>query len=175
VRVDFSLPASLIIIEPPVILATNTLKQFSAQILGAAPSVRLIFSACDTPHASFPELSIFSTHYRTEISSIDVETGRIDRFGEGASYPSRAILLYSGIHYDATSLAPTPGAPLDFHETLFPVGDKGVLAAAQTLAGKLREQKKFTNTATFLLKCEVRLQSSWIFRCSRCRARGLLC
>lgn len=104
-----------------------------------------------------PELSIFSRHYRTEICSIDVETGRIDRFGEGSSYPSRAILLYSGIHYDATSFAPMPGAPLDFHETLFPEGNRNILMAAQLLAGKLREQKKFTNTATFLLKCEARV------------------
>jgi ubiquitin thioesterase OTU1 len=101
------------------------------------------------------ELSIFSRHYRAEIASIDVETGRIDRFGEDSSYASRVILLYSGIHYDATSLAPTPGAPLDFHETLFPVGNVEILTAAERLAGKLREQKKFTNTATFLLKCEV--------------------
>ena len=67
------------------------------------------------------------------------------------------VLLYSGIHYDATSLAPTPGAPIDFHETLFPVESAGILAAAEKLAEKLRTQKKFTNTATFLLKCEVRL------------------
>ncbi|KIJ41200.1 hypothetical protein M422DRAFT_68263, partial [Sphaerobolus stellatus SS14] len=67
------------------------------------------------------ELAIFASHYKAEISSIDVETGRVDRFGEGSDYPMRAILLYSGIHYDATSLAPTPGAPADFHETLFPL------------------------------------------------------
>ncbi|KAF8480597.1 hypothetical protein JB92DRAFT_3040838 [Gautieria morchelliformis] len=101
------------------------------------------------------ELSIFSRHYRAEIASIDIETGRIDRFGENSSYASRVILLYSGIHYDATSLAPTPGAPLDFHETLFPVGNAEILTAAERLAGRLREQKKFTNTATFLLKCEI--------------------
>ncbi|KAF8587425.1 OTU-domain-containing protein [Ramaria rubella] len=101
------------------------------------------------------ELAIFAAHYRAEVSSIDIETGRIDRFGEGSSYTSRAILLYSGIHYDATSLAPTPGAPLDFHETLFPVSNLGILQAAQDLASKLRQQKKFTNTATFLLKCEI--------------------
>jgi hypothetical protein len=29
------------------------------------------------------ELSIFSDHFRTEIDSYDVETGRCDKFGEG--------------------------------------------------------------------------------------------
>lgn len=105
---------------------------------------------------SLPELSIFSRHYCAEIASIDIETGRVDRFGEDSSYASRVILLYSGIHYDATSLAPTSGAPPDFHETLFPVGNLSIMAAAAKLAGKLRDQKKFTNTATFSLKCEVR-------------------
>lgn len=105
------------------------------------------------------ELSLFSTHYNAEIASIDVETGRIDRFGEG-KYDTRAILLYSGIHYDAVSLSPIPDAPPEFHTTLFPVGvgggdDGGVLKAAGDLATKLRAKKKFTNTATFDLKCEV--------------------
>lgn len=103
----------------------------------------------------FSELAIFADHYRTEIASVDVETGRVDRFGEGSEYPNRAILLYSGIHYDATSLAPTPGAPSDFHETVFPVHNQAVLEAAKELARSLRKQKKYTNTTTFLLKCEV--------------------
>jgi len=67
----------------------------------------------------------------------------------------RAILLYSGIHYDATSLAPTPGAPPDFHETVFPIDNRAIVIAGQELAARLRAQKKFTNTATFLLKCEI--------------------
>lgn len=103
----------------------------------------------------FLELAIFADHYRTEIASVDVETGRVDRFGEGSNYPNRAILLYSGIHYDATSFAPTPGAPSDFHETVFPVYNQIVLEAAKELAWNLRKQKKYTNTTTFLLKCEV--------------------
>jgi hypothetical protein len=69
--------------------------------------------------------------------------------------PSRAILLYSGIHYDAISLSPMPNAPLDFHTTVFPVSDAAILDGSLKLAGKLREKKKFTNTATFDLKCEI--------------------
>ncbi|HEV7736190.1 MAG TPA: hypothetical protein VGO47_02310, partial [Chlamydiales bacterium] len=109
-----------------------------------------------TPFLSHEELSIFSTIYQTEICSIDIETGRVDKFGEGASYRDRVILLYSGIHYDATSLAPTPGSPPDWHQTNFPVNNDAILLAGKDLAGKLRAQKKFTNTGTFLLKCEVR-------------------
>ncbi|KAG8805660.1 ubiquitin-specific protease otu1 [Serendipita sp. 399] len=99
------------------------------------------------------ELSIFSSHYKTEITSIDIETGRCDRFGEG-QYTSRVIVLYSGIHYDAVSIAPIPNAPLDFHTTIFPTSDQHILQGAQKLADKLRANKKFTNTATFDLRCE---------------------
>jgi len=104
------------------------------------------------------ELSIFAAHYRTEITSIDVETGRRDRFG-GDKWENRCIVMYSGIHYDALSLAPTPNAPLDFHQTVFPVAlggekDDDILRAANELATRLRKERRFTNTATFSLRCE---------------------
>ena len=42
------------------------------------------------------ELSVFAKHYKTEISSFDVATGRCDRFG-GDQYDTRCLLVYSGI------------------------------------------------------------------------------
>ncbi|KAH7102387.1 OTU-domain-containing protein [Auriculariales sp. MPI-PUGE-AT-0066] len=103
------------------------------------------------------ELSIFSTHYKTEITSIDVESGRTDRFGEGSGHANRCFVLYSGVHYDAVSRAPMAdavGVP-EFHETLFSVDDGAAMAGALELATKLREQRKFTNTSTFDLLCEI--------------------
>lgn len=43
------------------------------------------------------ELSVFAAHFRTEIRSIDVQTGRVDRFGEDAGYETFVLLVYSGI------------------------------------------------------------------------------
>lgn len=43
------------------------------------------------------ELAIFSGVYRVEIVSIDVGTGRMDRFGEGEGYSDQVFLVYSGI------------------------------------------------------------------------------
>jgi len=99
------------------------------------------------------ELMIFADYYRTEISSFDVETGRCDRFGEGR-YDSRCIIMYSGIHYDATSLAPTESAPPDFHQTVFDAGLSSIMFAAEKLAAKRRQKRAFTNTATFDLRCQ---------------------
>jgi ubiquitin thioesterase OTU1 len=109
------------------------------------------------------ELTILSAHYGTEIASIDVETGRIDRFGSNDGAPeSRALLIYSGIHYDAAVLAPEPDAPQEFCASVVPaVGAEGerVLEALGALATKLRAKRAYTNTATFDLKCEVRVCS----------------
>lgn len=109
------------------------------------------------------ELAILAKHYGTEISSIDVETGRIDHFAPSPEVGSenRSILIYSGIHYDAATLAPIKDAPEDFHQTIIPVRGSTpetdpILKAAQGLADKLRAKKAFTNTSTFTLKCEVR-------------------
>lgn len=73
------------------------------------------------------ELTIFAAHYNTEIASIDVETGRVDHFNppaldSGISPTSmRCIVIYSGIHYDAASLAPMIDAPAEWHQTLFEI------------------------------------------------------
>ena len=102
----------------------------------------------------------------------------------------RCILIYSGIHYDAASLAPVADAPTEWHQTLFPVvslflislkqskkdrrltlvyfklnknssnDSDPILVAAKKLATILRGKKAFTNTSTFDLKCEVSLERS---------------
>ncbi|KAG1754635.1 hypothetical protein EDB19DRAFT_1902765 [Suillus lakei] len=106
------------------------------------------------------ELGILAKHYGTEIASIDVETGRIDRFEPPleASTGNRCIVIYSGIHYDAASLAPMADAPSEWHQTVFPIisadTDDPILSAAKQLATILRGKKAYTNTATFDLKCE---------------------
>lgn len=69
------------------------------------------------------ELAVLAKHYGAEIASIDVETGRIDHFSplESVSSGMRCIVIYSGIHYDAASLAPMVEAPNEWHQTLFPI------------------------------------------------------
>ncbi|KAJ8586102.1 OTU-domain-containing protein [Rhizopogon salebrosus TDB-379] len=106
------------------------------------------------------ELGVLARHYGTEIASIDVETGRVDRFEPPleTSTGNRCILVYSGIHYDAASLAPMVDAPPEWHQTVFPIistdEEDPILSAAKKLATVLRGKKAYTNTATFDLKCE---------------------
>ena len=75
------------------------------------------------------ELTVLAAHYNTEITSIDVESGRIDHYTPPShdsgiiptSTKTRCILIYSGIHYDAVSLAPSADAPGEWHQTIFEI------------------------------------------------------
>jgi ubiquitin thioesterase OTU1 len=96
------------------------------------------------------ELLIFSDYFKTEITSIDVSTGRMDRFGEG-KYHSRAFVIYSGIHYDAIVL--TNGIK-DREILVFGVDQcTQVEHQALQLAAEWKRSRKFTDLASFTLKC----------------------
>ncbi|KAG9297561.1 hypothetical protein G9A89_007636 [Geosiphon pyriformis] len=98
------------------------------------------------------ELSIFSAHYKTEIRSVDVGSGRIDRYGQGR-YDQCVYLIYSGIHYDALALTPTLDAVPEYDQTIFKISDDYVIKIALTIANKMKELHKYTYTAYFTLRC----------------------
>ncbi|GAA5843923.1 hypothetical protein JCM3766R1_006105 [Sporobolomyces carnicolor] len=108
------------------------------------------------------ELAILSDHYQAEIMSFDVQTGRVDKFGEGSGYQNCVLIVYSGIHYDALTFSFAPPTAtlfppdLSFDTTIFanPV-DPSIFAAATRLVETLRKSHSYTDTATFSLRCEV--------------------
>ncbi|GAC94272.1 cysteine protease [Pseudozyma hubeiensis SY62] len=103
------------------------------------------------------ELSILSEHFGVEIDSIDVATGTVHRFGEDKAYENRAIVVYSGIHYDALTLKEGKD-----ETTIFPnlaaIGiakdEDEVMSAAKQLCQELKRRKYYTDTASFSLKCK---------------------
>lgn len=105
------------------------------------------------------ELDIFSRHFEIEICSIDVQTLRIDRFNEGR--PTRCILVYSGIHYDVIALSPADPpydhtfAPLEFDTKIFDAKDDVILERAVELCQILQGRHYFTDTAQFILRCNI--------------------
>ncbi|THV04199.1 OTU-domain-containing protein [Dendrothele bispora CBS 962.96] len=134
---------------------------YNEGILGMSPSKYISTILKPNTWGGAIELSILASHYRTEICSIDVETGRIDHFSppDGAIGGNRCLLIYSGIHYDAATLAPVVDAPTEWHQTVFPVTSTDadsdeILKAGKKLADALRAKKAYTNTTTFSLKCQ---------------------
>ena len=87
------------------------------------------------------ELHIFAHHFgvgscmfQLEICSVDIQTQRIDIFGQAQEYPQRILVLYSGIHYDVIAFTPIPDAPLEYDQTIFDWNDKDILLLAKGLA-----------------------------------------
>ncbi|KAJ2898429.1 hypothetical protein MKZ38_003936 [Zalerion maritima] len=105
------------------------------------------------------ELGILCDIYDIEICSVDVKSGRVDRFGQGKE--KRCILCYSGIHYDriAFSFCPPPHTSTDMPVTTdvtnWLADDDEVLIKAVELAQKLKGMHYFTDTTDFVLKCNV--------------------
>lgn len=105
------------------------------------------------------ELNVLSRHFGIEIASVDVQTGRVDRFNEGPE--KRCILVYSGIHYDTVALSQEDAYSADGYAApeddvkIFDVKDDEVLAAARELCGELRKRHYYTDTAGFRVRCNV--------------------
>ena len=77
----------------------------------------------------------------------------------GESYPTRCILIYSGIHYDAlayTFLPSLPDADITVHAILPPSEPdySTILIGAKQMAQKLKERGYHVDTATFNIVCE---------------------
>lgn len=100
------------------------------------------------------ELSIFSEIYGVEIASLDVQTGRMDLFGEGHGFPNRVYLQYTGIHYEAFAQTLSPSAPQSQDTTIFPSNDSEILEEVQELVQVAKAAHRYTDTAKFALRCE---------------------
>jgi ubiquitin thioesterase OTU1 len=99
------------------------------------------------------ELSIFSEIYGVEIASFDVQTGRMDLFGEGRGFPNRVYLQYTGIHYEAFAQSPKPSASQALDSTIFPSDDVEILEQVRELVQVAKAAHRYTDTASFTLRC----------------------
>lgn len=106
------------------------------------------------------ELALFSSYYRVQIVSIDIQTLRFDIFGQGddTNYVERVYLLYSGIHYDAVysdEPCDEQGHRRKRVKTRFLATDDIAASAALRLATILQDAHQFTDTAGFSLICNI--------------------
>ena len=99
------------------------------------------------------ELSIFSEIYGVEIASFDVQTGRMDLFGEGRGFPNRVYLQYTGIHYEAFAQTPKPSAPQSQDTTIFSSNDFEILEQVRELVQVAKAAHRYTDTTNFALRC----------------------
>ena len=65
------------------------------------------------------ELKLFSEIFKMQIASLDVESKRIDIFGEIENYNKRIYLIYNGYHYDPLVMNYSHKSSNDLDITIF--------------------------------------------------------
>jgi len=98
---------------------------------------------------------VLSAHAQTELAAFDVQSCRADIFGVGRGYTQRAMLIYDGVHYDALAKTLFDGAPADLDVTIFDVEDEAAMDMARALVTSAHNERRFTNTANFSIRCLV--------------------
>jgi ubiquitin thioesterase OTU1 len=101
----------------------------------------------------YVDIKAIAEYLGTEVVSIDVQSGLVTRYCEGAQH--RCFVVYSGIHYDALAFIPdgTSDHDSEFDTKQFDTKDDAFLQAAVTIGKILKERKYFTDTAGFTIKC----------------------
>lgn len=126
--------------------------EYTAPVLGQSPQDYAAWIIKNQSWGGAIELAVFSAIYSVEIASFDVQTERMDLFGEG--HAQRVYLQYTGIHYEAFAQTPFDGAPCDFDVTVFARSDDAVLAQVRELVHIAQQAHRFTDLAAFQLRCE---------------------
>ena len=103
------------------------------------------------------EIAILSSHFGAELRAFDIQTERVDIFGQGMGYETCALLLYDGVHYDLIVKELFKGAPEELDVCVFNVAKEGeaIMAEARMLVKEAHKKRAFTDTAKFTLRCLV--------------------
>lgn len=96
------------------------------------------------------EVQILSEYFQVQIVVLDTKSGSMTIFGETCNFPTRMVLIYDGIHYDAL-YDKTDGAEVTVHS----VNDESIMAKAKVAAKEAKDAHNYTDTAGFTLKCLV--------------------
>jgi len=92
------------------------------------------------------ELKLFSDILEIQIASIDIQSGRVDIFGETKDYSRRIYILYNGIHYDPLVMNFEGNEEkFDSDITIFEPEDYDKLIKFQNLAEELKVKGKFVD------------------------------
>jgi len=97
------------------------------------------------------EVQILSEYFQVEIVVVDTMSGSFTRFGESHNFPTRMVIIYDGIHYDALYSVGPGGSEVTVH----PTSDLSILDKARATAKEAKEAHNYTDTAGFTLKCLV--------------------
>lgn len=151
-----SAASSLRIIVANAVLADPF--EYNEAVLGKDPSEYAAWITDSRRWGGAIELSILSKYLKKEIAAFDIQTERVDIYGQGEGYSERVMLVYDGLHYDALAVAAGVGTAESRDVVSMPVTSskiEAVMAGAARLVAKAHKQRQFTDTANFTLRCGV--------------------
>lgn len=139
--------------------------EFNEAVLGKEPSAYAAWIQNPARWGGAIELYIFSRQFKKEIAAFDVQTKRVDVYGEGGGYGERVMVVYDGLHYDALAVATSDGGGEGGDVTQLKVSSTDgtgsdvdldvAMAAAGLLVERFHVHRQFTDTANFTLRCSV--------------------
>lgn len=100
------------------------------------------------------EIKIFTEILKMQIAVVDVQTNRIDLFGQDKAYTNRIFILYNGIHYDPLVMNFDESANSDTDITIFNSNDNEVLEIFKNYCKKFTENGDFVDFSKMVsLEC----------------------
>jgi len=89
------------------------------------------------------EIKIFTQIFKIEIAIVDVQTNRIDLFGQDKNYSNRIFILYNGIHYDPLVINFDESADPDSDITIFKTNEDNIFDIFKTYVKTFNEKGDF--------------------------------
>ena len=101
------------------------------------------------------ELRLFSDIFKIKIGSIDVQTNRVDIYGETKLYEKIIYVIYNGVHYDPLVMNFSKTSDKDSDITKFNVDDYNILIKFRSLANEFKLRNDYVDFNSIKnLQCE---------------------
>ena len=91
------------------------------------------------------ELKLFSDIFEIKIGSIDIQTNRVDIYGQDKIYNKIIYIIYNGAHYDPLVMNFTEFSNKESDITKFDINDHNVLIRFKNLANIFKENNDFVD------------------------------
>lgn len=95
------------------------------------------------------ELKIFTEIFKIQIGVVDVQTNRIDIFGQDKDYSTRIYVLYNGIHYDPLVMNFDETSEPESDITQFDSEDDNIANQFKELIKVYQEKGEFVDLSKF--------------------------
>lgn len=140
-------------------ILTDSSGLYCEAVLGKTPEAYAAWVQDPEKWGGEIEMSILAKRLHVQICAVDIQTGVMYTYSPEEEARERLYLIYDGIHYDAlVRKTNTNGGNINMETTFHPENDKDAEAQSMALSIRLKEERQFTDTKNFDLRCMVCMQ-----------------